>query len=127
MPAALNLNTARVFVHDIARARAFFADSLGLPLRAYDAARGYCVFDAGQCQLVIESVAADAPAEARARVGRCTGLSFLVPSVHVAHQDLTARGVVFSGPPQRQFWGGTTASFRDPDGNEYQIVQRGPR
>lgn len=122
----MNLNTARVFVRDIARAREFYAVTLGLPLRAGGGSSGYCVFDAGNCELVIESVAADAPPDEQALVGRFTGLSFLVPSVHVAHQDLVGKGVRFSGPPERQFWGGVLATFCDPDGNELQIVHRSP-
>lgn len=121
----LNLNTARVFVHDIARAREFYGVTLGLRLRA-GGGSSYCVFDAGNCELVVESVAADAPADEQALVGRFTGLSFLVPSVHVAHQDLVGKGVRFTGAPERQFWGGVLATFSDPDGNQLQIVQRPP-
>lgn len=120
----MNLNTARIFVRDLSAARRFFADALGLALRTHDGARGYCLFDAGNVELVVEAVPADAPAEAQALVGRCTGLSFQVPSVHVAHQDMARRGVVFTAAPERQFWGGTVASFSDPDGNQFQIVQR---
>jgi predicted enzyme related to lactoylglutathione lyase len=121
----LNLNTARVFVHDIGRAHEFYGHLLGLPVVAAGLAQGYCVYAAGNCQLVVETVAADAPAQDQALVGRFTGLSFLVPSVHVAHQDLVSRGVVFTGPPELQFWGGTLATFCDPEGNQFQIVQRG--
>lgn len=121
----MNLNTARVFVRDIARARGFYGQALGLRLVADGQAQGYCVFDAGNCELVVEAVAQDAAPEDQALVGRFTGLSFLVPSVHVAHQDLVGKGVVFTGAPERQFWGGTLATFRDPDGNEFQLVHRG--
>src|SRR5512145_2977637 len=117
----MNLNTARIFVRDIARAREFYAQALGLRITAENMAQGYCVFDAGNCELVVESVAADAPMQAQALVGRFTGLSFRVPSIHVAHQDLCARGVVFTSPPALQHWGGTLATLRDPDGNQLQI------
>jgi catechol 2,3-dioxygenase-like lactoylglutathione lyase family enzyme len=89
----LNLNTARVFVRDMAGAREFYGRKIGLRLKAENLANGYCVFDAGNCELVVESVAAGAPPDEQALVGRFTGLSFLVPSVHVAHQDLVAKGV----------------------------------
>ncbi len=120
----MNLNTARVFVRDLVLARRFYGEGLGLKLHAQDAGRGYCVFNAGNCELVVEAVAADAPPADLALVGRFTGLSFLVPNIHVAQQDLKARGVVFTSPPERQFWGGTLATVRDPDGNEFQLVQR---
>ena len=121
---ALNLNTARIFVRDIARARTFYADKLGLALKAEGTHHGYCVFDAGNAELVIEAVGFDAPAEEQALVGRFTGLSFLVADVHRQHQVLSARGVVFTGVPEVQFWGGTLATLSDPDGNQLQIVQR---
>jgi catechol 2,3-dioxygenase-like lactoylglutathione lyase family enzyme len=125
MEPPLNLNTARVFVRDIVSAREFYGKKLGLKATAESLAQGYVVFNAGNCELVVESVAPDAPQDDQALVGRFTGLSFLVKSVHVAHQDLVAKGVVFTGPPERQHWGGTLATLRDPDGNELQIVQRG--
>jgi catechol 2,3-dioxygenase-like lactoylglutathione lyase family enzyme len=121
----VNLNTARVFVRDIDQAREFYGRKLGLRVNVANSAQGYCVFNAGNCELVVEAVAPDAPAGRQALVGRFTGLSFLVPSVHVAHQDLVAKGVVFTAPPERQFWGGTLATFRDPEGNEFQLVHRG--
>ena len=121
---ALNLNTARIFVRDIARARKFYADKLGLALKAEGTHHGYCVFDAGNAELVVEVVSFDAPAEEQALVGRFTGLSFLVDDVHQQHRALSAKGVVFTGAPEVQFWGGMLATLRDPDGNQLQIVQR---
>lgn len=120
----MNLNAARVFVRDIHRAKAFYGQVLGLKLRADGTARGYALFDAGNCELVVEAVAPDAPAEEQALVGRFTGLSFQVPDVQAAHRTLAARGVRFSGLPERQFWGGTLATLCDPEGNELQIVER---
>jgi catechol 2,3-dioxygenase-like lactoylglutathione lyase family enzyme len=125
MEPRLNLNTARIFVRDIAQAREFYRQTLGLKVRAENLAHGYCVFDAGNCELVVEAVSLAAPPDEQALVGRFTGLSFLVPNVHAAHKELSAKGVVFSGPPQRQFWGGTLATLKDPEGNELQIVHRG--
>ena len=120
----MNLNTARVFVHDIRRSKTFYSQLLGLPIKADGAAQGYCVFDAGQCELVVETVAPDAPAEDQVLVGRFTGLSFQVADVQRTHDALSAKGVAFSGRPELQFWGGTLATLHDPDGNELQIVQR---
>lgn len=120
----MNLNTARIFVRDIAKAKTFYSTSLGLLIKADGVAHGYCVFDAGNSELVVESVAPDAPQEEQALVGRFTGLSFQVPDVHEKYRELLARGVEFSGQPEKQFWGGTLATLRDLDGNEIQIVQR---
>jgi catechol 2,3-dioxygenase-like lactoylglutathione lyase family enzyme len=119
----MELRTARVFVNDLEAARRFYASLLGLPLKADGSAYGYCVFQAGPTELVVEAVAADAPEEERALVGRFTGLSFTVTSVAERHAHLSALGVPFTGAPERQAWGGVLATFQDPSGNELQIVQ----
>lgn len=121
---AMNLNTARVFVRDIVEAERFYGTKLGLAIKAGNKERGYCVFSAGSTELVVEVVDSDAPQEDQALVGRFTGLSFTVPDVHAKHSELTAAGVEFTGKPERQFWGGTLATLRDPAGNELQIVQQ---
>lgn len=118
------LNTARLFVRDIHKARDFYARKLGLAIKADGSDRGYCVFDAGPCELIVEAVPETAPKDEQALVGRFTGLSFLVADVHKMHAVLAARGVEFTGRPEVQFWGGTLATLRDPDGNELQIAHR---
>jgi uncharacterized glyoxalase superfamily protein PhnB len=37
---------------------------------------------------------------------------------------LRSRGVAFTGEPEKQFWGGTLATFKDPAGNELQICEQ---
>lgn len=123
----MQLNTARVFVKDLAQSRAFYADVLGLPLKVDGERFGYCVFDSGAVELVVESVPDDAPDEERMLVGRFTGLSFTVHDIHAKHAVLLSRGVAFSGGPERQPWGGTLATFIDPAGNELQLVQPAAR
>lgn len=119
----MQLNTARVFVKDISAAKAFYGRTLALPLKADGEADGYCVFRSGAAELVVESVPDEAPDDDQRLVGRFTGLSFTVDDIQSAYQRLRACGVAFSGQPERQSWGGTLATFRDPSGNELQIVQ----
>jgi predicted enzyme related to lactoylglutathione lyase len=119
----MKLGAARVFVRDLAVAEAFYARVLGLPLRAGGWAHGYCVFDAGQVDLVVEAVPEDAPPKDQALVGRFTGLSFTVDDIEARHRELSASGVHFTGAPAAQPWGGTLATLRDPAGNELQLVQ----
>lgn len=119
----MELNTARVFVRDIAQARQFYEHQLGLALKADGSAHGYCVFRSGGMDLVVESVADDAPQDERILVGRFTGLSFAVPDAAARHQELQALGVPFTGLPEQQPWGGIIATLQDPSGNELQICQ----
>jgi len=120
----MELTTARVFVRDIAAAKLFYSNKLGLPLKADGSQHGYCVFKAGSTELVVEAVADDAPEEDRVLVGRFTGLSFTVQNVAEKHSQLVALGVPFTGAPEKQFWGGILATLQDPSGNELQIVQQ---
>jgi uncharacterized glyoxalase superfamily protein PhnB len=50
-------------------------------------------------------------------------LSFTVQDIETKHQELAARGVRFTGLPEKQSWGGILATLQDPSGNELQIVQ----
>jgi predicted enzyme related to lactoylglutathione lyase len=120
----MELNTARVFVRDIESAKHFYSEMLGLPIKADGSEYGYCVFKAGNSELVVEIVAEDAPEEDKILVGRFTGLSFTVQDVEAKHRELAARGVPFTGLPEKQFWGGILATLQDPSGNELQIVQQ---
>lgn len=43
--------------------------------------------------------------------------------VYSANETLSARGVEFSGPPQKQPWG-TFATFKDTDGNQFVLSSR---
>ena len=122
----MNLSTARVFVRDITQAKQFYAQQLSLPLKADGSEHGFCVFSAGSVELVVEAVADNSPHEEQVLVGRFTGLSFSVPDVHAKHLELSSSGVVFTGEPEKQSWGGILATFQDPAGNELQIVQHPP-
>ena len=119
----MHLTTARVFVTDLSAARAFYETTLALPLRVDGQSDGFCIFRPGSMDLLVETVPIDAPADERILVGRFTGLSFTVADIHATYAELLAKGVFFTGAPERQAWGGTLATFRDPAGNELQLVQ----
>ena len=119
----MNLSTARVFVRDLQAAEAFYTNKLGLSLSAGGAQFSYCVFAAGNTQLVVEVVAPDAPREEQALIGRFTGLSFTVADINAKYKELVSLGVAFSGAPEAQAWGGILATLQDPAGNKLQLVQ----
>ncbi|MCU7371781.1 VOC family protein [Paucibacter sp. O1-1] len=117
----MRLAAVRVFVRDLVSAQLFYQQTLGFKLKHGDAGAGYCVFDAGPADLVLESVASDAPEQAL--VGRFTGLSFAAADIRARHAALSAAGVPFSGAPEQQPWGGWLATLVDPAGNQLQLVQ----
>ncbi|HYE19941.1 MAG TPA: VOC family protein [Tepidisphaeraceae bacterium] len=51
-------------------------------------------------------------------------LALRVSDFDAAHRDLSAAGVTFLGEPGTALGGGRIVSFRDPEGNELQIVER---
>jgi predicted enzyme related to lactoylglutathione lyase len=110
----------RIFVTDLARARGFYGDVLGLTATA--AGPGYQLFALGDVDVVLEAVAADDP-EGGPLVGRVLGVSFACTvDIEATYRRLSARGVAFAGPPEVQPWGGTLAFARDPDGNVLTLV-----
>jgi predicted enzyme related to lactoylglutathione lyase len=119
----MQLSAARIFVRDMIAAKRFYAHVLGLPIKADGSEHGYCVFDAGGADLVVESVADDADEEEQVLVGRFTGLSFEVDDIRAKHQALLALGVPFTQAPEKQFWGGVLATFQDRCGNGLQLVE----
>ena len=58
------------------------------------------------------------PENHESRIGSFFNGSFACDDVEATHRQLTARGVEFNGPPQKQPWG-TFAIFKDPDGNQF--------
>jgi predicted enzyme related to lactoylglutathione lyase len=122
----VNLSAVRVFVRNVAEAKTFYGERLGLKVTLGDLDHGVCMFDAGGAQLVVESVPEGAPVDEQILVGRFTGLSFAVDNIVAKHRDLLALGVEFSGAPEQQYWGGWLATFKDPAGNELQLVQAAP-
>ena len=51
-------------------------------------------------------------------------VAFRVSDFEAAHAKLRAAGVAFTTDPGEAVGGGRTVLFRDPEGNELQIVQR---
>jgi catechol 2,3-dioxygenase-like lactoylglutathione lyase family enzyme len=112
----MKLTYARLFVDDLAAARTFYRDTLGLNelWNWNDVAYGY---DVG-VTLIIERTDGHHPEE----VGRFVGLSLEVDDIDAEHQRLLAAGVRFTYPPTKQQWGGTLAHFKDSSGNVLTLV-----
>lgn len=54
------------------------------------------------------------------RIGTFQNMSLLVDDVERTHKTLTAKGVEFTQPPKKEPWG-TSAIFKDPEGNTFVI------
>jgi predicted enzyme related to lactoylglutathione lyase len=58
-----------------------------------------------------------APGEEK-RIGSTMNVSYECDDIETTYQELTARGVEFDGPPEKQPWG-TYAMFKDSEGNRF--------
>jgi catechol 2,3-dioxygenase-like lactoylglutathione lyase family enzyme len=110
-----------VFVDDLAAARGFYGEVLGLPV-AWEYAGRAVGYDVG-AHLIVEAVDRD-DAEGRALVGRFVGCSIAVDDIDVTFAALSAKGVALLSPPERQSWGGVLAHFRDVSGNVLTLLGR---
>jgi catechol 2,3-dioxygenase-like lactoylglutathione lyase family enzyme len=95
-------------VRDHARSRDWYAATLGMKVEFEVPARKATALqdDRGFTIFVEQSTGP---------IGAGTALSFSVDDVDAAHACLTARGVVFTHPPQKTYWG-YGAELTDPDG-----------
>jgi catechol 2,3-dioxygenase-like lactoylglutathione lyase family enzyme len=113
-----SLSAVRIFVDDIERSRHFYRDVL--ELRETSATPDWAVYDLDGKDIIVETVPADDPEHDL--VGRLLAVSFEVDDIDAVYRDLTAKGVAFEQPPEKQNWGGTLAFPRDPDGNILTLV-----
>jgi predicted enzyme related to lactoylglutathione lyase len=57
------------------------------------------------------------------RIGSFTGISLAADDVQTTYEQLTAKGVEFLKPPKKEDWG-TSAIFKDQDGNQFILSSR---
>ena len=57
------------------------------------------------------------------RIGTFGGISFECDDVQKTYEDLAAKGVEFTKPPKTEQWG-TSAVFKDCDGNQFVLSSR---
>jgi catechol 2,3-dioxygenase-like lactoylglutathione lyase family enzyme len=113
---------------DLARLRAFYVETLGLPVVGGFPEHGIVFVQAGgiQIEIVGEETPGDRPAEGFERRG-WQHLAWEVADVDAAYADLTARGIAFRVPPEDfppDAPALRIAFFEDPDGNLLELVQR---
>ncbi len=116
----MKLYGVRIWVDDYASAKAFYAETLGLQVVWDMPDHGVFGVDAGGPQLIVERTAPDG--DDGNLIGRFVGISLQVDDIAATHADLAAKGVAFTSPPEKQFWGGSLAHFTDPAGNTLTLL-----
>lgn len=118
MPAETRVLYVFLYVRDLQRSRAFYADTLGLTVLEEDA--GCVKFDAGQVILALNR-ASDYGIVLPDVKDHSTDVVWLVDDVRQATANLTARGVEFK--PTDWYQPGGIADFYDPDGRWLTLYQ----
>ena len=57
------------------------------------------------------------------RIGTFSNVTFTTDDLDRTHEEMSARGVLFTAPPTKQPWG-HFAKFKDPDGNEFVLSSK---
>lgn len=63
------------------------------------------------------------PAGHESRIGTFTSIGFRSDDIFRTYEELTARGVEFEKPPKKESWG-TSAVFKDIDGNSFALSSK---
>ncbi|HLJ40478.1 MAG TPA: VOC family protein [Candidatus Acidoferrales bacterium] len=95
------------FVADMDRTVKFYRDVVGLPLKFQSP--GWSEFATGETSLGLH------PASKKNPAGKLE-MGFNVPDIQKFHDEMRAKGVIFSMSPKKQDFGGTLAQFVDSEG-----------
>ena len=110
-------------VRDQDRALAFYTEKLGFVVATDQP------FDDRQRWIELRIPGADTrltlftPDGHEDRIGTFSGISFVCDDVEKTHKELAARGVEFTQAPKKESWG-TSAIFKDVDGNTFVLSSR---
>jgi lactoylglutathione lyase len=117
-----------LFVADLERAKAFYQDTLGFPMKFEDESSAF--FELEGTSLILLSIAgahdllSSEAVPAQHPSGASSQLVAFVEDVDAIYTDLVAQGVEFVREPTDRAWGLRTAHFKDPDGNIWEIAQQ---
>jgi len=111
------------YVSDMQRSVAFYRDMLSLPLKF--TSPGWTEFVTGSTTLALHMTGGEKATQHQSRppAGQAQ-IGFIVDDVQATYEELMARDVFFSLPPQKQTSGVTLAVLHDPDGLGITLQQR---
>lgn len=106
-----------VYTDNLERLAAFYRDTLGL---APHSVKEHAVaFKWGDVRITLGT---HSEVRGPSRDPHRIMVNLATDNIHAAHAALSAKGVRFMRPPERERWG-WVATFTDPDGNILQLLQ----
>ncbi len=117
------IQVVTVFVKDQDQALAYYIDKLGFVKREdIMVPEGGRWVEVGPADAQATISLTQAGGDFTDRAGIFTGIVFDSADCHATYEELKARGVTFTMPPEKQSWGMTMAMFADLDQNIFMIV-----
>lgn len=119
----MRIGFVRVFVSDFEKSLDFYMTTLGMKLD-YTDRKHWAQFVSGEdVSLAIEKCDPEHVEQGSKLVGRFVGVTLMVDDISEEYERLTAKGVRFSGKPEKQDFGGILAHLHDLDGNILTLMQ----
>jgi predicted enzyme related to lactoylglutathione lyase len=109
----------RVSASDLDQAWHFYGEIMELPLISNNIEAGYLLFNLAGITLIVEK----STEEGELCPCRYLGISLKVQDINEIYESFSSLGVIFSHPPEKQFWGGYLTEFQDPDGNTWTLLE----
>jgi catechol 2,3-dioxygenase-like lactoylglutathione lyase family enzyme len=114
----LGVNGVILWTDDLQTMTAFYRDLLGLtPRSTRERLTNFAWGDFRLTLSVHDNV------HGKSRDPERVMVNLAVADIRAVHRRLSALGVVFTRPPERESFGGWVATFHDPDGNTLQLLQ----
>ena len=108
-----------IWTDNLAAMTAFYHDTLGLPL--HSERPHFVAFEWGDMRF---SIGAHTEVSGKTREPHRIMVNLATSDIRALHARLSAAGVRFIRPPEREHWGGMVATFADPDGNLLQLLEQ---
>jgi len=114
----MKVNTLRIPCRDLVQSEDFYTNLLGLEKSYGSPNEGYVGYKIENADILIEN-----EEDGEFESGRYLGFSIEVPDIHKFYLSSASKGVTFTGPPERQAWGGVMTHVKDCNGNSFSVVQ----
>jgi len=117
-----------VYVSNMERSFKFYTELFGVKVRGKEKMDQWVAFDTGTTALALHKIDkkegdAARPVASDSHMPGTSSASWFVPDIKAFHKHAKSVGAEVVRGPEKQIWGGTTASYRDPDGGLIEIAE----
>ena len=114
----MRMNMMRIPCKDLSESENFYSNILGLEKIFGSIDDNYIGYQLDNVNLLIE------PQEkGEFECGHFLGFSLEVDNIQSFYETHLLKGITFTGPPEKQFWGGIMTHIKDCNDNTFSIVQ----